>query len=256
MALCWTLDKLGPMCRTADDCGLVLAAIAGADPLDPTTVDRPFAYRPAPKKRWKIGVIKGSFEKAQDAVKKNFEESVKVLKSLGDVDESVEFPDMPFGDVVGTIVAAEGASAFRDLIESGKTRDLRAVNDRWGGYSRSMVLAVDYLQAMRLRSPMKKALDSLYAKYDALVSPSRQTVSIPIGTDFDKAYPGVGGGPPVIPAGNIAGQPALSVPNGFGDHNLPTGIQFTGRAFGEESLVAIAALYQNATDWHRKRPPV
>ena len=256
MALCWTLDKLGPMCRTADDCGLVLAAMAGADPLDPTTVDRPFVYKPAPKKSWKLGVIKGSFEKAQDAVKKNFEDAVNVLRSFADVEDGVEFPDMPFGDVVGTIVAAEGASAFRDLIESGKTSQLRAVNDRWGGYSRSMVLAVDYLQAMRLRAPMKKALDALYARYDALISPSRQTVAIPIGIDFDKAYPGVGGGPPVIPAGNIAGQPAISVPNGFGEHNLPTGIQFTGRAFSEEALVAIAAFYQSATDWHRKRPPV
>jgi aspartyl-tRNA(Asn)/glutamyl-tRNA(Gln) amidotransferase subunit A len=256
MALCWTLDKLGPMCRTADDCGLVLSAIAGADPLDPTTVDRPFTYKPAPGKRWKIGVIKGSWEKAQDAVKKNFEESVKALKSFAEVEEAVEYPDMPFGDVVGTIVSAEGASAFRDLIESGRTKELRAANDRWGGYARSMVLAVDYLQAMRLRVPMRKTLDALYAKYDALVAPSRQTVSIPIAMDFDKAYPGVGGGPPVIAAGNIAGQPALSVPNGFGENDLPTGIQFTGRAFGEESLVAIAAAYQSATPWHRKRPPV
>ena len=119
-----------------------------------------------------------------------------------------------------------------------------------------MVLAVDYIQALRLRAPMKKALDALYAKFDALVSPTRATVAYPIGPDFDKAYPGVGGGPAVIPAGNLAGQPALSVPNGFGEKGLPTAFQFTGRAFSDETLVALGAAYQSRTEWHRKRPPV
>src|SRR5207244_5845976 len=109
-----------------------------------------------------------------------------------------------------------GASTFRNLIESGKSRELRAANDRWGGYAASMVLAVDYLQAMRLRGPMQRALEELYAKYDALVAPARTTVSYPIEVDFDKAYPGLGSGPAIIPAGNAVGQPAISVPNGFG----------------------------------------
>jgi Asp-tRNA(Asn)/Glu-tRNA(Gln) amidotransferase A subunit family amidase len=163
---------------------------------------------------------------------------------------------MPFGPVVGTIVNAEGASAFRELLENGRCRELRAARDRWGGYAGTMVLAVDYLQAMRLRAPMKRALDELYSRYDALVAPSRSTVAYPINVDFDRAYPGGGGGgPAVIPAGNIVGQPAISVPNGFGQHNLPTGIQFTGRAGSEARLLAIAHAYQQATDWHKKRPP-
>jgi aspartyl-tRNA(Asn)/glutamyl-tRNA(Gln) amidotransferase subunit A len=257
MALSWTLDKLGPMCRTADDCGLVLAAIAGRDPLDPTSAARPFVY-PEParsgRKRFRVGIIKGSFDRVQPEVKKNFEASVKVLGKFADIDDSVEFPDMPFGPVVSTIVGAEGASAFRDLLESGRAAMLRQTNDRWGGYASSMILAIDYLQAMRIRAPMKRELDKLYARYDALVAPSRATVSYPIALDFDKAYPGVGGGPAVIPAGNIAGQPAISIPNGFGANNLPTGIQFTGRAWSEARLVALASLYQQATDWHRRRP--
>jgi aspartyl-tRNA(Asn)/glutamyl-tRNA(Gln) amidotransferase subunit A len=261
MALCWTLDKLGPMCRSAEDCGLVMAAIAGADPLDASSVDRPWAAprnekKGAPPRRFRIGVLKGSSEKAQPEVRKNFEDAVEVLSGFAEIVPDVEFPDMPFGPAVGTIVAAEGASAFRDLIESGRTREMRVKNDRWGGYAASMVLAVDYLQAMRLRVPMRKALDALTAKFDALVAPSRQTVSYPIGPDFDKAYPGIGGGPAVIPAGNLVGQPALSVPNGFGEKGLPTGIQFTGRTFSEETLVEIAARYQALTEWHRKRPPV
>ena len=263
MALSWTLDKLGPMCRTADDCGLVLSAIAGHDPLDPTSAKLAFAYGASGTKgpgkhgkAFKIGVIKGSADKVQPEVKKNFEEALPVLAKFASIDEAVEYPDMPFGQVVGTIVAAEGASAFRDLVESGKSSQLRAVNDRWGGYSATMVLAVDYLQAMRIRGPMKRELDKLYSKYDALVAPSRDTVAYPIDVDFNKAYPGVGGGPPVIPGGNAVGQPALTVPNGFGQNSLPTGIQFTGRAWSEAKLIAIANAYQEATDWHKKRPPL
>jgi aspartyl-tRNA(Asn)/glutamyl-tRNA(Gln) amidotransferase subunit A len=237
----------------------VLQAIAGHDPLDPTSVKTPFVYpgraaeaaHPAGR-QFHVGVIKDSADKVQPEVKKNFEESLKVLATFARIDESVELPDMPFGQVVGTIVAAEGASAFRDLVESGRSKELRAANDRWGGYAASMVPAVDYLQAMRIRGPMKRAMDSLYSKYDALVAPSRATVSYPIGVDFDKAYPGVGGGPAVIPAGNAVGQPAISVPNGFGQNNLPTGIQFTGRAWSEAKLIAIASEYQRAISWDKK----
>jgi aspartyl-tRNA(Asn)/glutamyl-tRNA(Gln) amidotransferase subunit A len=263
MALCWSLDKLGPMCRTADDCGLVLAAIAGNDPLDPTTMPGSFSYSekepPAAPgkegKRPKIGIIKGATAGSQPEVKKNFEESVKALATFADLAEDVELPDMPFGAVIGTIVAAEGASAFRDLLDSGRASELRAANDRWGGYSGAMVLAVDYLQALRIRGPMHRAMEELYAKYDALIAPSRGTVALPIDVDFQKAYPGRGGGPPIIPAGNAVGQPALSVPNGFGLNDLPTGIQFTGRAGSEARLIELARAYQQATDWHKKRPP-
>jgi len=256
MALCWTLDKLGPMARTAEDCGLVMAVIAGQDPLDPTSLDRPWTLRPAAERRWRIGVLKDSATKAQPVVTKNFETSIEVLRDFCEVVDDVEFPDFPYGPAVSTIVQAEGASAFRDLIESGATQTLRQANDTWGGFAASVVPAVDYLQAMRLRAPMKRALDALYARYDALVAPSRQTVSYPIGVDFDKAYPNVGGSPAVIPAGNLAGQPALSLLNGFGAEGLPTGFQLTGRAFGDETLVAIGAEYQRRTDWHTRRPPV
>jgi aspartyl-tRNA(Asn)/glutamyl-tRNA(Gln) amidotransferase subunit A len=261
MALCWTLDKLGPMCRTAEDCGLVMAAIAGRDPKDPTSLARPFAPARARAKGGKprgfrVGVIKGTYDKVQPEVRKNFEDAVKVLGGFCEVVPDIGYPEFPYGPAVGTIVAAEGASAFRDLIESGRVKELRVPNDRWGGYAASMVLAVDYIQALRLRAPMKKALDELYAKFDALVSPTRATVSYPIGPDFDTVYPGIGGGPAVIPAGNLTGQPALSVPNGFGENGLPTAFQFTGRAFSDETLVALGAAYQAHTEWHRKRPAV
>ncbi|OAI45596.1 amidase [Planctomycetaceae bacterium SCGC AG-212-F19] len=258
MALSWTLDKIGPMCRSADDCGLVLAALAGPDPLDPASADRPFKYeeveKPEQGKKFKIGVIKGATAGIQPEVRKNFNDAVKVLGEFCDVEENVQFPDLPFGPVVSTIINAEGASAFRDFIDAGGPAKLRAVHDKYGGYAGMTILAVDYLHAMRARGKMKKALDDLYSKYDALVAPARSTVANPINLDFDKAYAGASG-PPVIPAGNVVGQPALSVPDGFGMKNLPTGIQFTGRNWSEGKLIAIAHAYQQATDWHKKRPP-
>jgi aspartyl-tRNA(Asn)/glutamyl-tRNA(Gln) amidotransferase subunit A len=258
MALCWTLDKLGPMCRSAEDCGLVMATIAGKDPLDASSLSRPFRPQAAGGKprRFRIGVIKGTTEKVQPEVRRNFEESLKVLATFCDVVPEIEFPEFPFGPAVGTIVAAEGASAFRDLVESGRSKELRVPNDRWGGYAASMTLAVDYIQAMRLRVPMKKALNALYAKFDALVSPTRASVSYPIGPDFDKVYPGISGGPSVIGAGNLAGQPALSVLNGFGEKGLPTAFQFTGSAFSDETLVALGTAYQARTEWLKRRPPL
>jgi aspartyl-tRNA(Asn)/glutamyl-tRNA(Gln) amidotransferase subunit A len=263
MALSWTLDKLGPMCRTADDCGLVLAAIAGPDQLDPTAVAEPFRYPerepPAPPKegkKFRVGVLKGATSRVQPEVKKNFEDAVRVLGGFAEVVEDVEFPSLPFGEAVDTIIRAESASAFRDLLANGEVQKLRAPADHWGGYAAAVVLAVDYLQAMRARGPMKRALDDLYARYDAVVAPSRATVSYPVDVEFGKAYPGVFGGPPLIPAGNAVGQPALSVPNGFGLKGLPTGLQFTGRVWGEGRLLQVAHAYQQATDWHKKRPPV
>jgi aspartyl-tRNA(Asn)/glutamyl-tRNA(Gln) amidotransferase subunit A len=258
MALCWTLDKIGPLCRSADDCGLVLAALAGRDPLDPTSAARPFAWTEAPRaegKKFKIAVVKGSTEGVQPEVKKNFEAALEVLGKFAAVGPEVELPDLPYNEAVDTIIKAEAASAFRDLIESGRCQKLREATDRWGGYAGLMVLAVDYLQAQRVRTIIRRRLEEVYAKYDALVAPSLETVAYPIDRDFDKAYPGFDGGPALIPAGNLAGQPALSVPDGFGLKDLPTGIQFTGRAWSEGRLLALAHAYQQATDWHKRRPP-
>ncbi len=160
MALSWTLDKLGPMCRSADDCGLVLAAIAGRDQRDPTSSQRRFEV-PAPKAKEKprIAVIKDSAAGSQPAVRQNFEQSLTVLAKFCEVADAVPFPNMPFGPVVGTIIDAEGASAFRDLIESGRIGQLRTTKMAAAGHAASMVLAVDYLQAMRVRAKMKKLLE-------------------------------------------------------------------------------------------------
>ena len=258
MALCWTLDKLGPMGRTADDCALVLAAIAGRDPADESTVDRRFEYADPPKapaKRLRLGVPKGVTEKVQPAVRENFLAALEVLKPVADVTTDVEWPDFPWSPAVSAIVGAEGASAFLDLIESGRVKELRCPKDRHGGYAGTLIPAVDYLQAMRLRRPMKRAVASLFERFDAIVSPTRASVAIPADKKFGDAYPGVSGGPALIAAGNLCGLPALCMPNGFGENHLPTSISFMGPAFSEGALTAIGAYYQSKTRWHLEQPP-
>lgn len=258
MALSWTLDKLGPMCRSADCCGIVLGAIAGRDPKDLSSAAKSFAWpenRDA-KQKFRVGVIRDSATGIQPEVRDNFRASVKVLSRFCDIVEDVPFPDLAFGPVVTAVINAEGANAFRTLIESDRLNALRTEQMKTGAVAASMTLAVDYLQALRVRSRMKKTMETLYAKFDALIAPARTTVSYPINRPFSELYGNWRGGPPIIPAGNVVGQPAISVPNGFGPHGLPTGIQFTGKIWSEARLLSLASAYQQASDWHRRRPEV
>ena len=199
--------------------------------------------------------MKDSYEKAQPEVKENFLRSLEVLKKFATVEMDVKLPDFPYGPAVGTIVKAEGASAFRELIESGQVQELASPTGRLGGYSASLVTAVDYLHAMRLRAPMRRAWKEMFSKYSILVAPSRATVSYPINKTFDQAYPNIGASSP-IGACNLVGVPAISIPNGFGQNNLPTGIQLIGPAWSESLLIDVAERMQQATDWHKQRPKV
>ncbi len=254
MALCWTLDKLGPMCRSVRDCEIVFDAIRGKDSLDASSKDFPKQAKPD-LKNLRIGVLKDSFEKAQKEVSENFSKSLEVLKTFATVEMNVTVPEFPYGAAVGTIVDAEGAAAFRDLIESGKIKELASPEGRIGGYSASLVTAVDYLHAMRLRVPARKAWAEMFKKIDLLVAPSRSTVAYPIDKTFNQAYPGITATSP-IGSSNLVGVPAISIPNGFGQNNLPTGIQFVGAPWSEYLLLAVADKYQQATDFHKKRPSV
>jgi aspartyl-tRNA(Asn)/glutamyl-tRNA(Gln) amidotransferase subunit A len=257
MALCWTLDKVGPMARSADDAAIVLAAIAGHDPLDESSVDRKFVYasREMPKKKLRVAVPKGCTEKVQREVRENFEQSLVVMKDSIEVTRDVEWPDLPWGPAIGTIVGAEGASAFLDFIESGRVKELKCPADRHGGYGATLIAAVDYLQAMRLRRPMKAAVAKLYEKFDLIASPGRGTVAYPADQNFENVYPGVSSGPPLIPAGNLCGMPALSLPNGYGENGLPTATALLGAPFSENTLVQLGNVFQSHTDWHLKAPP-
>jgi len=254
MALSWSLDKLGPLCLTADDCGLVLGAIAGYDPNDLSTSKKKYRYdaKNDPDRRFKIGVIRDIADGCQAEVQSNFKESLRVLEKVATIDE-VDLPEIPYEAVVRTILFAESASALEEFIESGKTAELTAVEDRYGGYAPSVVLATDYLKALRIRGVIAKTIDQLLSGYDALVAPSRPSVAPPAEGEF-RSFVRTGAKDPMGAIGNVAGLPAISVPNGFGEGGLPTGVQFMGRVYEENTVLAIARTYQSLTEWHQQHP--
>ena len=262
MALSWTMDKLGPMCRTADDCGLVLAAIAGGDRRDPMASTRGYRYDRAAQRgsrRLRIGVIRNATVGAQPEVAESFAQSLEVLRQFATLEENVEFPALPFNEAARTIIAAEGPSAFEELLESGRIRQLRAAEDRWGGFAGTTIFAKDYLKALRLRGTMIHQLDEVMRRYDCVVAPTLSTVTFPIAKAFNEAWPSpdVPPGTRFVPLGgaaNVTGMPGISVPNGFGRENLPTGILFTGALWADNAVIGAAAEFQARTDWHRKRP--
>jgi aspartyl-tRNA(Asn)/glutamyl-tRNA(Gln) amidotransferase subunit A len=251
MALCWSLDKLGPIARSARDTDLILRTIAGADPKDRTAVDRPF---PDARRRPRIAVLAKGTQKTMPSVKANFEASLRVLETFCDVVGEVALPDLPYDAAVGTIVNAEGAAAFRQLIESGRSRELQSVDDRTGGYVAYATPAVDYIDALRQRTFMCEAFKKAFSAYDAVVSPTLPTVAYPIGMAFDKVYTKFPGVVSLISPGNLTGSPAIAVPNGFGPNGLPTGVAFLGRPFAEAKLSRVARGYQTRTDFHERRP--
>jgi aspartyl-tRNA(Asn)/glutamyl-tRNA(Gln) amidotransferase subunit A len=262
MALAWTVDKLGPMCRTADDCGLVLQAIAGADAADESCVDRPYKYSPeketAAKKSgdgFRIATLKDSAEKVQPEVRSNYEASLDVLREFATVEE-VELPDFPWTAVASTLINCESAAAFEGLITTGDIWEMTAQEDHWGIHSAMVIPAKDYINAMRIRSKMQRALDNFLKPFDAVVTPTLASVAYPNDQVWSEYRDGarstqithLGG------AGAATGIPALSIPNGLGEGSLPTGLQLAGRAFSESKLIEIANRYQAATDFHKATP--
>jgi aspartyl-tRNA(Asn)/glutamyl-tRNA(Gln) amidotransferase subunit A len=253
MALCWTLDKLGPLGLTADDCGLVLEAIAGADPQDPTTTTQPYVYEiDASVKKFRLGVLTGVTDDVEAAVRSNFQQAIEVLQEVADIEE-VTFPDLPYEEITRTILFAEASSAFEELIDSGRIAELTAPEDHYNPYVRTAILARDYLRALRLRGIMARQIDAILCRYDALVAPSRATTATPIEAEFRSAIRG--SAKDIMGAvGNGAGLPGISVPNGFSEQGLPTGMQFMGRAYAENTVLAVARTYQSLTTWHTQHP--
>jgi aspartyl-tRNA(Asn)/glutamyl-tRNA(Gln) amidotransferase subunit A len=260
MALSWTMDKIGPMARTANDCWAVLAAIAGPDPGDPTSQAAspigPFPWPPSDAASdatgFRFAVLRDSTSKAQPDIAANFEASVAVLRQIGSVEE-VDLPDLPWDAAASVVVIAEGTSAFEEFITSGDCAGLTALEDRVGLYQGLTLPAVDYLRALRIRRVGSRQLDALLAPYDAVVAPTLPQVATPIDAKFATWF-GRDRGPSLGAAGNLCGVPSITVPNGFGERGLPTALEFMGRAFGEERILAAARAYQARTDWHTKHP--
>jgi aspartyl-tRNA(Asn)/glutamyl-tRNA(Gln) amidotransferase subunit A len=254
MVLSWSLDKLGPICLTPDDCGLVLEAIAGPDTADPATTDQPFRYEPGPlRRRFRLGVIGGGADGVEAETRRNFEAALRTLEAVATIEE-VRLPALPYEEITRTILFGELASAFEDFIESGRLGGLTAPEDRFTPYSRVGVLAKDYIRALRLRGVVAAEIDRAMRGFDAWLGPSRPVPSTRLDEEFPSAIRGAARD--ILGAiGNVAGLPAISVPDGFTEHGVPTGIQFMGRAYDENVILAAASAYQRLTDWHLRRPP-
>jgi aspartyl-tRNA(Asn)/glutamyl-tRNA(Gln) amidotransferase subunit A len=255
MALSWSLDKLGPMTRTADDAGHVLAAIAGPDSADPSASAREYEYPPpeplvAP---FRLATLKGAIDGVQPAVRENYEASIELLRPHATF-EQVELPNLPYGTVASTIIDCELAAAFEGLVTSGDVWEMTAPEDRIGAHAALFIPAKDYINALRIRRKIQQSIDAFLAPFDAIVVPTLSSVANPVDIDFAAYHARHGGGVSIGGAENAAGVPAISVPNGFGERGLPTGLKFVGRAFEENKLLAIAAKYQELSDWHERRP--
>jgi aspartyl-tRNA(Asn)/glutamyl-tRNA(Gln) amidotransferase subunit A len=193
MALSWTMDKLGPMCRTAADCSLVLAAIAGFDPLDETSVRTPYISRPghhvapgrAPLDGKRIGVVRPDFKPDGDPeVEMAFNVALETLRGLGAKLEETELPDYPYTAIAVTLYSSEAASIFRPLIQSEKLQQLVDESQKIGLVAALSIPATDYLDSFRLRSQIEADLAKMFERFDVLVAPSRLRPAPRVDIDF------------------------------------------------------------------------
>ncbi len=262
MALSYTMDKLGPMARSAEDCGLILDAISGEDPQDATTsaLSRFKHGKPRGIKGMRLGVVRPDYHsgdthgKAQSETETAFEGALGVLTGLGAVLSDAALPDIPMSEAAGTIISVEGAAAFETVIRD-QTRLAKLVDDeQQGGLLAGLVIpGVDYLRSQRIRTAAQRAMADFMTHYDALVAPGMLQVSLPLSESLDDYF--VGSDKGLSGMGNLCGLPALCVPMGFGPGHLPLGLQFVGTAYDEETLLSLGIAYQGLTDWHRQRPP-
>jgi Asp-tRNA(Asn)/Glu-tRNA(Gln) amidotransferase A subunit family amidase len=238
MALSWSMDKIGPIARSAEDCAFVFKVIHGYDPLDPTTVrDVPFRYDASlPLRSVRLGFYRSAF----DSVKrqKHLADSVlTVLRSLGADLIPVEFPADPSVNDLSHILSAEAAAAFDDLTRSNRDDLLvRQIKNAWPNVFRSarFIPAVEYIQANRVRSIVIEKMATMFRWVDVVVTPSF-------------------GGDQLLLT-NLTGHPCVVVPMGFTDRGTPASISFIGQLYDEGRLLAVARAYQEATGHHRKHP--
>ncbi len=263
MALSWTLDKIGVLARSAEDCGLVLHAIAGGDYADPGSSHKSFYYTPRYYQAFrdlKIGYNEIDFSAWPDEpLRPAFENALAVVKSIGSQMIETRLPDFPYGPIIGAINDSEAVSIFEQFIRSGMVDQL-ADQSQIDGLKASMSYsALDYLKAMRVRAQIQSAFRDLFSNVDVLVAPTRFSPPDRADQPFDETPPtrpdqkGVGAG--LVPASNLCGLPALSVPCGL-VNGLPVGLQFVGPPFSENRLLAYGSAFQARTDFHKRHPVV
>jgi len=263
MALSWTLDKLGPFARSAEDCGLILQVIAGKDGQDPGSAGQSFYYTPQyarPVKEMRAGFAPVDVaEWADPETRPAFQAAFAALREAGMAFQETKLPDFPYGSVINAVIGAEEASIFEPMITSGQVNQLADAAQIAGLKANLDIPATAYLKAMRIRRQIQDAFQELFGSVDVLVAPGRFSVATPIDQPLDRDRPGTPpqdrGMTPLIQAANLAGLPALVLPCGFAG-NLPVALQIVGPPFSENVLLAIGREFQARTDWHKRRPPV
>ena len=237
MTLSWSLDKLGPICRSAEDCALVFAAIQGLDPHDRTTCDRPFVWPVGDSlEGLRVGVAESLFQEQEEgAAKENDARSLEVFRSLGVDLVPIELPKRPLAPEL--ILYTEAAAAFDEFTRNNQDDLMREQEENnWPNMFRQarFVPAVEYIQANRLRSLLMEDMARHMSGIDAYLAPSfSQNVRLT----------------------NLTGLPSLCLPNGFDPEGRPTSITLTGRLFDESRILALGQAYQQVTDHHSRRPP-
>ena len=262
MAIAWSMDKIGPMARTADCCGLILAVIAGHDPLDHDSLPAAmssFTYGGPPAPRpLRIGRLTNVFPKADAAIHNAVRDALGVLEKNGAHVEDAQLPDGPFEEAAELTILMESASAFADLLESGRCAELADPHGRINGYASAEFSTVDYLRVQRVRTILQKRIDALFDRFDVIAAPGQGETAFKLSSapedEPDLKTPVDSRQPDAI--SSLCGLPAITVPCGFSKDKLPLGIQFMGRALDDEAVIAAANLFQAHTDWHRRRPPL
>jgi Asp-tRNA(Asn)/Glu-tRNA(Gln) amidotransferase A subunit family amidase len=239
MALSWSMDKVGPICRSAGDCAIVFDALRGADPSDRSTTDAGFSYPgPADLSALRIGYFKRAFDSEYE-VSEFDRRSLKVLEKLGAKLLPVELENdtIPYY-AMSIILEAEAAAAFDELTRSDRDSLLaRQHRYAWPNLFRTAryIPAVEYIQANRIRCTLIEDYHQRLQPFDVVVMPS------------------FSGGDQLL-ATNLTGHPVVTVPNGFKASGSPTSITFLGNLYDEGTILAVAAAFQEATDHHLKRP--
>jgi aspartyl-tRNA(Asn)/glutamyl-tRNA(Gln) amidotransferase subunit A len=269
MALSWTLDKIGPMARTADDCSLVLEAIAGPDANDASSSGKKYKPLTTAAARSAVKRVRVAFaeediaDHASPEAKAALEKGVAEFKKIARTFVRATLPtDLPFGPMVGTVYGAEGATIFAELIEGDRFEELVDAKQKAGLRAALDIRARDYLQAMRLRVRLSAAFAEIFKSADVILSAGRTITATPVTQALDMPPTTASNPPPtkrpgnigLIPAGNLAGVPAIFFPCGFGTDGLPVGLQLVGPPFSEPLLLALASAYQRETGHHTKRP--
>jgi aspartyl-tRNA(Asn)/glutamyl-tRNA(Gln) amidotransferase subunit A len=267
MAIAYSMDKLGPMARTADDCALVLSVLAGHDPLDHDSISSsasPFIYQETESTQsspLKIGRLTNVYDKADPEANKAIDEACRAFEKAGATVESCEFPDGPFEEAAELTILMEAASSFEHLIRSGKCKDLTDPQGRVNGYASEQFSATDYLHVQRVRPMLQRTADAMFDRYSVLISPAQPTAARPLRAKDPESSSSPKSARPFhmdrrAPDGvsSLCGLPAISVPCGFSTKRLPFGMQIMGRALNDAVVLRAAKLYQSHTEWHLQHP--